>query len=111
MLAALLFCSASATPLNRVSFYTPTRSQTDSTPHLSACGPTVRGQIGVSRDLLKLYPCGTWVKITLQGGRTFVGPVWDTMNPRYSRSVDVMLQNRHQALRLGVTTGTITRLR
>ena len=33
------------------------------------------------------------------------------MNPRYSRSVDVMLQNRRQALRLGVATGTITRLR
>lgn len=111
-MSATTAASASTSfPLTRISAYSAHASQTDSTPRLSACGRTRPGQIGVSRDLLKIFPCGTMVKVTLANGRTFVGPVWDSMAPRWYRAVDVLVPTRNEAIRLGVSTGRIEKLR
>lgn len=107
---ALLVPAADALSLSRISFYNATAAQTDSTPHLSACGPTRAGQIAVSRDLLKHFPCGTWVRVRTAKGKSYVGRVNDTMARRYTRTADVMVGSGRTARRLGITTGSISRL-
>lgn len=98
-------------PLTRISAYNAVAGQTDATPTIGACGRLPRNAVGISRDLLKVFPCGTWVKVTSASGRTYVGVVADTMNARYSRAVDLLVPTRNEAIRLGVSTGRIEKLR
>ncbi|WP_216319653.1 hypothetical protein [Deinococcus aestuarii] len=96
--------------LARVSHYNAVRAQTDRTPHISACGPTRRGQIALSRDLLRQVGCGARVRVTVNGhSRVYV--VNDTMNSRYRRTADILVRGVGNARKLGVSKGTLTVLR
>lgn len=93
--------------LNRVSYYNAIRSQTDSTPHISACGPTKKGQLALSRDLLRQVGCGARVRLTVHG-RSTVYVVNDTMHQRYKKTADVLVGKLSTARKLGVTRGVLT---
>lgn len=110
-LAALAVESEAATyTLNRVSHYNAVRSQTDRNPRMSACGPTRKGQIALSRDLLRQVGCGAHVRITVNGkSRVYV--VNDTMHRRYRRTADILVNRVGTARKLGVSRGTLTVLR
>jgi hypothetical protein len=81
-----------------------------------ACGVTLEAwnHVAVSRDFLAAYGCGARVRVTLDdpaGGRSsFEGVVGDTMNPSFSRTVNVYVGADEPAFAYGVTTGTITPL-
>jgi 3D (Asp-Asp-Asp) domain-containing protein len=96
--------------LKRVSHYNAVRAQTDSTPHISACGPTRKGQIALSRDLLRKVGCGARVRVTVRG-KSHVYVVNDTMNARYNRTADILVSGVSRARALGVTSGKLTVLR
>lgn len=112
LLAAL--GSAHAQPV-RTSFYQAVAAQSDSTPWLSACGRTRSAwkQLAVTADLLRRYPCGTLLEVTLRerkgGVKTFRAVVWDTM-PGWNK-LDVLVGNREPARRYGTTTATLRRVR
>lgn len=110
-LAALAVEGQAATySLQRVSHYNAVRAQTDRTPQLSACGPTRKGQIALSRDLLRQVGCGARVRITVNG-HSQVYTVNDTMHRRYHRTADIMVSRTSTARRLGISKGTMTVLR
>lgn len=100
-------------PISRVSAYNPVPHQTDADPEFSSCGPTVERQVAVSQDLFfdeqgGKYLCGTEVTIVTDAGHVFPGYVInDTMNPRYTNTVDVMLPHTDEAeaYAFGVQTG------
>ena len=95
--------------------YTSSVRETDSTPFITSIGMrTQLGVLAVSRDLLKILPYGTKVRLkdlgTVQGrgrgqfnylfeGRVFV--VADVMHSRWREKVDVWLPDRSTALRFG----------
>lgn len=109
---AVLAASAEAKTytLHRISHYNAVRHQTDRDPKVSACGPTRRGQIALSRDLLREVGCGARVRITIDGqSRVYV--VNDTMHRRYRRTADILVGRVGTARRLGVSQGTLTVLR
>ncbi len=79
-----------------------------------ACGIVLEPwtHVAVSRELLEAYGCGAEVTITLDDptdGRTQVAAtVADTMNPSFSRTVNMYVGEDEPALAYGLTTGTIT---
>ncbi len=99
--------------ISRISFYQAVRAQTDDDPHTAACGRNIGPwiQIAVSRDLLQYFPCRSLVRIELDrpvaGVEWFDAIVYDTMNPRFRNTVDVLVSVREPARTYGVTTGTL----
>jgi len=95
--------------------YTSSVRETDATPFVTATGMRTRlGVLAVSRDLLKVLPYGTKVRLRDLGsvygrgkgqfdylfqGRIFV--VADVMHPRMREKVDVWLPDRATAVRFG----------
>lgn len=79
-----------------------------------ACGIVLEPwtHVAVSRELLEAYGCGAEVTITLEDptdGRTEVAAiVADTMNPSFSRTVNMYVGQDEPALAYGLTAGTIT---
>ncbi|MEM7735857.1 MAG: hypothetical protein AAF267_08705 [Deinococcota bacterium] len=102
-----------ALSISRISFYQAVRAQTDDDPHTAACGRNIGPwvQIAVSRDLLQYFPCRSLVRIELDrpvaGVEWFDAIVYDTMNPRFRNTVDVLVSVREPARAYGVTTGTL----
>lgn len=95
--------------LGRVTYYHAVPEQTDDDPENSACGPTQRRQIAVSRDLFRtILPCGTLVDLEIDGvGSLGTFVVWDTMARRWSGTADVLVDTgTHPAWGLG--TGRLT---
>lgn len=77
--------------------YTSDVWQTDATPFITASGTTVRDGVVAANFL----PIGTKVKIPDKyGDQIFV--VEDRMNARYSRRLDIWMDNIEQARRFGV---------
>lgn len=78
-----------------------------------ACGIVLEPwrHVAVSRELLAAYGCGAEVEITLddeKAGRTrFQGVVADTMNPSFSRTINIYVGEDEPALQYGVTAGTV----
>lgn len=101
--------------VDRISFYNPVYWQTDGDPHISSCGPNVENQIALSRDLFfdengYKHLCGARVTIITDDGNVFENyVVWDTMNPRFTNTVDIMLPHTDhtEAFNLGVTSGVL----
>lgn len=99
--------------ISRITFYQAVREQTDDTPDIAACGRNLGPwiQIAVSRDLLRYFPCRSLVRIELDrpiaGIEWFDAIVYDTMNPRFRNTVDVLVSVREPARTYGVTTGTL----
>lgn len=77
-----------------------------------ACGVVLEAwtHVAVSRDLLETYGCGAEVTVTLDdpaGGRTeVIGVIGDTMNPSFSRTVNVYVGEDEPAFDYGLTAGT-----
>lgn len=102
-----------AVRIDRISFYQAVAAQTDNDPATAACGGNLGPwiQIAVSRDLLPSFPCGSLVRLELD--RPVAGIEWldaivyDTMNPRYRNTVDILVGTREPALRYGITSGTL----
>lgn len=100
-------------PVPRVSYHIERVSRyTAYAPHsLSACGRTrpVGTQLAASRDLFRLFGgCGARVRLTLKNGVSRTYLIFDVTNRRYSRTVDVLVASRAEALRLGITSGTLS---
>lgn len=101
--------------VSRITFYNPVWWQTDSTPNASSCGPTVEKQIALSRDLFfdehgNKYLCGVHVDIITKDGLILEDYVInDTMNARFTDTVDVMLPKDavQEAFELGVKEGSV----
>lgn len=101
--------------IQRISFYNPVVWQTDGDPSVSSCGPNVTNQIAVSQDLFfddngVKHLCGKTVTIVTHDGMVFDDYViWDTMNPRFTNTVDIMLPHTDYmvAMELGITAGIL----
>jgi 3D (Asp-Asp-Asp) domain-containing protein len=79
-------------PLSRITYYNAVPEQTDDDPEMSACGPTMDGQIAVSRDLFKVVlPCGTRVQLIVNDVYEGEFIVWDTMARRWTETADVLM--------------------
>ena len=87
-----------------ITVYNPTASQCDSTPLITACNKKIdlsqlkAGQlrwIAVSRDLLAKYPYGTSMYLWIAEGHPKNGTyiVRDTMNKRYTNTIDILTYN------------------
>jgi hypothetical protein len=99
-------CLGASYPIQRVSYYTVYTQHS-----LSACGVTKSPgkQVAVSRDLFrKLGGCGAKVNLTLLSGESRNYLVWDVTNQRYRNTVDILIASHQQAVRLGITRGTLT---
>lgn len=78
-----------------------------------ACGVVLESwrHVAVSRELLAAYGCGAEVSITLEeekgGRRQFDAVIGDTMNPSFSRTVNIYVGEDEPALQYGVTSGTL----
>lgn len=102
-------------PLVRISAYNPVPRQTDGDPNISSCGPNLERQIAVSRDLFfdeygTKHLCGTPVTVITDRGETFENYViWDTMNPRYTNTADILIPTPDEsaAFAFGVTPGIL----
>jgi hypothetical protein len=78
-----------------------------------ACGIVLEPwrHVAVSRELLAAYGCGAEVAITLDdeknGRRQVDAIVADTMNPSFSRTVNIYVGEDEPALQYGVTSGVL----
>lgn len=100
--------------LERLSFYNLTKNQTDDTPDIASCGPIKKVKetiIAISQDLffdknLRKYLCGKKAKIISDLG-IFEGVIYDTMNARYKRSADIVVDTYDEAIKLGISKNAI----
>ena len=87
-----------------VTTYNPTRSQTDSTPNITADGTKIKPwkateyrYVALSRDLLSRwggpFEYGDYIIIEGTGERDGVYQVRDTMNPKWTNRVDILTTN------------------
>lgn len=89
--------------LDRVTYYNAVEAQTDADPHISACGPNRDNQVAVSRDLFRSsLHCGDEVDVWLESGYLGRFVVWDTMNARFTRTLDILTEGSYD---WGKTTG------
>lgn len=96
--------------------YNSLAAQTDSNPYITATGTRTRpGVVALSRDMLRIFPYGTRLRIEpLNGsypyltGRTFI--VEDTMHARKTNQVDIWMPTRQQAMQWGVRSVRVTAL-
>lgn len=101
--------------MTRITAYNPVPWQTDSDPHIASCGPNVQKQVAVSRDLFfnehgEKHLCGEKITVVTTDGHEFDDYVInDTLNARFTNTVDVMLPEDKQleARRFGVKEGYI----
>ena len=100
--------------LERLSFYNLTKNQTDDTPDIASCGPIKKVKetiIAISQDLFfdknrRKYLCGKKAKIISDLG-IFEGVIYDTMNARYKRSADIVVDTYYEAIKLGISKNAI----
>ena len=87
-----------------VTTYNPTRSQTDSTPNQTADGTIIKPwkateyrYVALSRDLIARwggpFDYGDYIVIEGAGEHSGIYQVKDTMNPRFTRRVDILTTN------------------
>jgi 3D (Asp-Asp-Asp) domain-containing protein len=103
-----------------ITAYTPSVWETDSTPLITASGKRIsKDYVAVSRDLLPKFPYGTKVKIFIpdknlpgcgkevMGENLIVRQVEDTMNMRYTKTIDLVFFSREKAIKFGKCKGII----
>jgi len=91
-----------------LTIYSPSPSQTDSTPNLTASGfkidttnPSKHRIIAVSRDLKKKgWDFGKKVRIKKAGKFNGVYTIRDLMNKRHKNRIDVLVGDEHKPIRL-----------
>ena len=103
----------------RITFYQPVPGQTDDDPGTASCGRNLTPwkQVAVSRDLFYrpdgTKRCGERVTVVLEHPvrvhgklvRRVDGMIWDTMNKRFHKTVDVLVGADEPARRYGAVTG------
>ena len=79
----------------RITYYQAVFWQTDKNPEVSACGPTKKMQVAVSRDLFqKNVGCGEKIQVwSDEHGKIGEYTVWDTTNARFSSTVDILVED------------------
>ena len=91
-----------------MTIYTPTNSETDSTPDLTASGfkidtdnPSKHKIIAVSRDLKrKGWGFNKKVRIRKAGKYNGVYTIKDLMNKRYKKTIDILVDEDHKPVKL-----------
>ena len=84
-----------------LTMYHPTKNQTDSTPNITADGTKINiwkaseyRYVAVSRDLLQRWggplDYGDWIVIEGAGVNSGVYQIRDTMNPKWTKRVDIL---------------------
>ena len=82
--------------LARITYYNAVPWQTDADPHISACGPNRPNQVAVSRDLFRrVLHCGDEVEVYIQGEPLGRFVVWDTMHPRFKKTLDILTETSY----------------
>lgn len=80
-----------------LTFYNPEARQTDSSPRVTASGMDVFDGLVATN----IYPFGTKLRFPdLFGDKVF--EVQDRMNPRYANRMDIFLESKQEAKRLGI---------
>lgn len=108
------FGDIKAYKLERLSFYNLTKNQTDDTPYIASCGPIKRVKetiVALSQDLFfdknhRKHLCGKKAKIISDLG-IFEGIIYDTMNYRYRKSADIVVDTYQKAIDLGISKNAI----
>lgn len=108
--------STGRTAIVRATAYNSLSGQTDSTPNITATGTRTRpGVVALSRDLLRMFPYGTRIRIEDLSGRYNFGnqifTVEDTMAARKVSSLDIWMPTRSQAISFGARQVRITAVR
>lgn len=96
----------------RATAYSSHAAQTDSTPNITATGTRTRpGVVALSPDLRRIFPYGTRVWLTDPATGRRMGPyvVEDSTSARKTRTVDIWMYSRSEALRWGVRNMVISR--
>jgi 3D (Asp-Asp-Asp) domain-containing protein len=95
--------------LSRVTAYSAEVTQTDSDPLTTACGKYRLDGIALSPDLFRKpgLNCGDRIKLELPDGSVQTRVVWDTMNKRFTRSADIPMKSRDEAIVFGVKKGKV----
>lgn len=98
--------------LDRVTAYNAVSQQTDSSPEIASCGRNVKNQIALSQDLFfddygRKYLCGVEAFLVLESGDVHQVVIYDTMNRRFSKTADLLLDDYEEALAFGVQRGYI----
>lgn len=91
-----------------MTIYSPTNSETDSTPDLTASGfkidtdnPSKHRIIAVSRDLKrKGWGFNKKVRIRKAGKYNGVYTIKDLMNKRYKKTIDILVDEDHKPVKL-----------
>jgi len=103
MIKKIILCLAISFGVNAadtvtVTTYSASRSQTDSTPKITASGYKItrntRRIVALSRDLKRKYKFGSRVRITGIGKYSGVYIVRDVTNKRFRKRVDILI-GRH----------------
>lgn len=83
-----------------VTAYSPTKRECDDTPFITAFNKKVKtGTIAISRDMEKTHGWRKGDMIHLEGIGTF--EVWDRMNKRWEKAVDIFFHDTRQAREFG----------
>lgn len=93
--------------------YTLDKNETDDDPWLSSFGLSNYAQIGISRDMNRLFRSGDNVLIHLPDGTKMLRVVNDRMNSRFTNRIDILFKSKTKALKFGkqkVTVVNLTRL-
>jgi len=91
-----------------MTIYSPTNSETDSTPDLTASGfkididnPSKHRIIAVSRDLKRNgWGFNKKVRIRKAGRYNGVYTIKDLMNKRYKKTIDILVDEDHKPVKL-----------
>jgi|WetSurSiteA1Bulk_404760.scaffolds.fasta_scaffold151285_1 hypothetical protein len=89
----------------KVTAYTPSEDETDSTPFINAMNKPIRyNTVAVSRDLEVM---GFVFKEKILATGVGVLSIEDRMNPRYKMSIDICVRTKEEARKIGKTFRTI----
>lgn len=96
--------------LVKMTAYTPTVEECDSTPFITASNKMVSvGYVALSRDLEEDFGYKFGDKVVIQGMGVF--EFQDRMHARKKRQIDIFMWEKQEALKFGVRTGILVPLR
>lgn len=92
-----------------VSAYSPSEEECDDDPYITAYQkPVKEGTIAISRDLEKEFGWSVGDKVHLKGIGVF--EVWDRMNPRWKKKVDIFFHDTEKAVSFGIKQARVLKV-